>query len=473
MTDFPLTKEEWYSKRDDRTIRVDGAKGFEHYSVGVIIGDSVRSDYSLQVLALTAVNILARWCRQITIEMPSNVNSQLPTSRGEDYCKLLKDVTEMADPYNDFSFDVVSEESVDRVLAVGSPERRFHSDQVFADGAGWLSGVRLGREPLDLPASLDANPVGPAFSACLAVAEIFRLACGTSSPEPHTDWYSLWNCDLLEDAPSGHHGFPHVRELDLGLIYQIGCGAVGSCLDFLLSMSELQGNILLIDYDKCSVTDCNRSMIFGACDGLLGKSKILVCEKAFESTRVVPHHFEGDYSTYIATGQYLKNPPDAVLCLANEYNVWETIQQNFPPIVLHATTTINWGLNLGRHLPKLDWCILCRFRDEVRATFRPPCAEGTITTTESSDRPIVGVLPFLSPAAAVLVLAELIRVASGKLSSCNFMQHSMRSHSTGFMKMLRSPDPRCICASQSLSVYPDQIKKTKFWYLPTSTKKGE
>jgi hypothetical protein len=264
-----------------------------------------------------------------------------------------------------------------------------------------------------------------------------------------------------------------VSELDLGRIYQIGCGAVGSCLDFFLSLTEVQGNILLIDYDKCSITDCNRSLTFDAWDALLAKSKILVCEEVLERTRIVPQHFDGDYSSYIGTGEYLKNPPDAILCLANEYNVWETIQQNFPPIVLHATTTVNWGLNLGRHLPKLDWCILCRFRNEVRPIFRPPCAEGTLASPESTERPVIGVLPFLSSAAAVLILAELMKVASRRLSSSNFVQHSMRSHSTGFMKMLRSPDPLCICGSQTINLYPDQIRKTKHWRLASTIKKGE
>jgi len=122
--------------------------------------------------------------------------------------------------------------------------------------------------------------------------------------------------------------------------------------------------------------------------------------------------------------------------LANERNVWSTIQHNYPPLVLHATTTANWGINLGRHLPFQDWCIVCRFGIDNYETV-PVCSQVEINTGEQEED-ILGILPFLSNAGAILLLSEIIKSRNEEynLSKANFTQFSMKPCNTsGFVSL--------------------------------------
>jgi hypothetical protein len=415
-------------------------------------------------LAITTINILARWCRRITVEITPTATSLLTSTKGTSFRQLIEEQVNSSDPYNDFSFASVSESAHDRILVIGSVNRSFAHPQVYVNAAGWIAGVRLGKEPLVLPLSRGRNPVGPGFAACIAAAELFRSACGIPTPGAYTNWYSLLEHSGFDDFPSLDRNFS-TSNPNLGRVYQIGCGAVGSSLDFFLSLSDLEAHIHLVDYDKSTVTDCNRSMAITADDAFNETPKVTVCKRVLASSKATPHDFSGDYAAFIQSGQYLVNPPDVILCLANERNIWETIQQNLPPAVLHATTTVNWGLNFGRHLPKQEWCLLCRFGNEVKPQFTPPCSQGIIPAKESNEKQILGALPFLSPAAALLVLADLIKLSARINLDHNFVQYSMRSHASTFVKMTRQPDPNCICQDQPLITYPEVIKKTKYWPL--------
>jgi hypothetical protein len=42
---------------------------------------------------------------------------------------------------------------------------------------------------------------------------------------------------------------------------------------------------------------------------------------------------------------------DVWLPLANEFGVRHALQHSVPPLMIHASTTANWGVNHGRHLP--------------------------------------------------------------------------------------------------------------------------
>ena len=77
MTLFPMDRDEWYKLRDDRTKRIDGVQGFEDYKIGVYVHDRIHQSYSLQVMTLLTLNMAARWCRNITIQIPDQVESRI------------------------------------------------------------------------------------------------------------------------------------------------------------------------------------------------------------------------------------------------------------------------------------------------------------------------------------------------------------------------------------------------------------
>lgn len=464
MTAFPLSKTEWYAQRDDRTKRIDGAFGFDNFRLGVIIEHNVESP-STQIMAIVVLNILGRWCRRITIEIPPQTISCLPFRNGHNLVDTLKQIITGADSYGEFGFGKVEESECDEILVIGQTDKIFHKPHAWIGGGGWMAGVGFGKSGLAFLPD-DGNVVGPAFASCLGSAEVFKYAIGLSRPDRFAQYFSLYDfthADNFKDLEL--HEYSPQR--GFGKIHQIGCGAVGASLDFLLSLTEWKADIDLIDYDPVSFTNCNRSLAFSAYDAVNAKKKVEACRDLLNSRGISSKPFLGSYDDFLKEHKFLDNPPDLILCLANEQNIWSCIQNNYPPLVLHATTTANWGLNFGRHIPQKEWCIVCRFAKEMTNSFTPICGEGIIGNEAETAAPIQGVLPFLSPAAAVLILAEMAKMnlACYPINK-NFIQFSMKTPVAGFQKQQRKTDPNCItCKEQSIEFYPDEIRSTKFWNL--------
>jgi hypothetical protein len=464
MNEFPLDKNKWYSLRDDRTRRVDGVKGFENFSVAVVIDSGGASLPSVQMMALIAVNILARWCRKIKIEMAEDVISCIPHREGGNFAELLKQIAVNADPHGQFIFGNVEEDDFDETLIIGQTNKTFQKPHVWINGSGWIAGVSHGSPLPSLPINKD-NPIGPAFASCLGVAEIFRHAVSQLQPTPYSAWYSLYDFSR-SDVPYQLKNPEYTSRFDFGRVYQVGCGAVGSSLDFLLSLTNWEAEIILIDHDQVDWTNCNRSLSFNAFDALERKNKVEVCGEVLRYGKLRLTTFNGDFGAFIETGKLLDAPPDLLLCLANGRNVWATIQNNFPPIVFHVTTTPSWGLNFGRHIPKREWCIMCRFSKEIKREFVPPCSEGEIEIAGNEEEPVLGVLPFLSTSGAILALAEMGKMQLGDYPvNRNFIEFSMKSPNGSFMSTQRSPQPECICKEQVIDLYPAEMKNSRFWKL--------
>ena len=139
----------------------------------------------------------------------------------------------------------------------------------------------------------------------------------------------------------------------------------------------------------------------------------------------------------------------------------KSIQDNYPPIVIHAATTQSWGINLGRHIPKSEWCIMCTFSEFISHLYKPKCDTGEIAITNS--QPIFGVLPFLSPAAAVLVLAEMSKLQFEKYPiNSNFIDFSMKAP-FNLVPGQRGPRQDCVCREQQSKIYDELRGDSKFW----------
>jgi hypothetical protein len=97
---------------------------------------------------------------------------------------------------------------------------------------------------------------------------------------------------------------------------------------------------------------------------------------------------------------------DVWLPLANERGVRWSMQQNLPPLLIHASTGVNGGVNFGRHIPGRGDCLAERFPAEPE---RAPlvCATTAVPTPEGA---VDAALPFASVFAGLLVVADLIRL---------------------------------------------------------------
>lgn len=456
---FPLTEEEWYKKRDDRTKRVNGVSGFEGFTLGVLVNPQIESSYAIQVMTTISLNLLARWCRNIVIQMPET-SSSFPGLACENLKEKLKLDLSKIDPYGKFEFADVKAKKFSKTLFIGIDRTTTTIDEgIWIDGFGWLAGIGNEIPEKNLNQNDSLNPTGPAFASCLGVAELFRQAAGLPDFSGKPTWYSLYDYSRLND-PATCSCPDYAGGFDFGRIQQIGCGAVGSSLDLLLSFTDWRGTIDLIDFDKIEFTNCNRSLTFSAYDAVNERKKVDSCADVFKGG-LKPIKFNGSYIDFVNAGNYGNSPPDLILCLANEENVWSTIQHNFPPLTLHATTTPNWAVNFGRHIPKKEWCILCRFADSIVHNFTPTCSEGVIKKATEKEEAILGVLPFLSTTAAVLILAEMAKLSLPNYPiNADFIEFSTKIPNLEFQQSQKKPDTDCECNKQPVL---EHQTKSKFW----------
>jgi hypothetical protein len=77
---------------------------------------------------------------------------------------------------------------------------------------------------------------------------------------------------------------------------------------------------------------------------------------------------------------------------------------------------------------------------------------------------VEGALPFLSPASAILILAEMGKIATPEYpGEDNWIEFSLRSPNGVFRKDFRQQKEKCECTVQDIGYYPDFVLKSKFW----------
>lgn len=461
MTDFQVPVDEWYRLRDDRTLRVTGVSGYEDFTLGIIVSDDVVDSFSTQVMTLLSVNIAARWCRNIRVEV-NPARTKIYGYENQDFNRLLLSTALNADPYCNFKISRINE-SCSYVLGIGCLDS-FHGFENYSgiNGQRWLAGI--GKNSMNHRlVEIGDNLVGPAFASCLGAAEVFRFANGHEPMIKDEVWYSLYDFSKSYDF-SELENPANQYEFDYGNILQIGCGAVGSCLDYLFSLTSWKADVSLIDFDQVEFSNCNRSLGFSAFDAQNKSNKVDACERILMNSLMTVQKFNGRYSEYLEQGRYHKNPPDVILSLANEENVWLDIQNNLPPLVLHGTTTPNWGVNMGRHIPLKEWCIVCRFWSDIDQEFTPECGE--VEVRDDPSKPVLGVLPFLSITSAIFIFSEMAKMFSPSYPvNDNYVEFSMKKNNTEIMSLFKKSKQCEVCRYQKKDWYPEYTKKSKFWKL--------
>ena len=455
---IPLTPDQWYETRDDRTRRITTGD-FENHAVGIVLDPNCKDLFSHQCMAYIVCNIMPRWCRRLVIDLP-DVESIIPRYRHQEFKEVIKNSVNSIDPYGDFQFDRIDDSKVDQILVIGDHEKTYSKSTVWIDANGWIAGCGANSNKYKLAHNHSYNPIGPSFASCLGAAQIFKQAVCNNRSVEYQKWLSLFDFDTSEHDPSKLKNPEFSTDFDYGTIYQIGCGAVGSSLDALISLTDWKMDLRLIDNDAVDYSNCNRSLPFLPCDALQEKLKVDVCSQVLENKN---RHIAAIPKTYYEfTGEEsLEGNPDIILSLANEGNVWSTIQDNYPPIVIHAATTQSWGINLGRHIPRSEWCVMCTFSKHVNPSYKPKCDTGEITA--ENLQPVFGVLPFLSPAAAVLVLAEMSKLQFEEYPiNDNFIDFSMKAP-FNFESGQRRPVQGCECRKQQSEIYDQLHGDSKFW----------
>ena len=150
-----------------------------------------------------------------------------------------------------------------------------------------------------------------------------------------------------------------------------------------------------------------------------------------------------------------------LIAAANERNVREVIENDFPPVQIYGTTGQNWQATVIRHVPLHDPCSVCLFP----VTNHEPtvCATGVVTVERGNGKKQVdAALPFLSFAAGAMAAAEILKLG---LPGYPFTTNRVILNTRPALRPVPaalSIRENCLCRSRSTSVHRQMIEGTRF-----------
>lgn len=427
MRPFPDSADAFYDLRDDRTNRCPGTDGYQNQHVAVAchprVLDTARGLLMLQVSAA----LLARWCRRTSIVASAAAPVESVVTRMED-----------ADPFGSFKRVDSVPDDADLVLDLGGSAGI--RGAVRAQGWGWLAAVGPGA-PLTADTTPEPCLLGAAAAACLGVAEVFRRAVGL---EPLLDTRCIDMFGLAVTGLPQRVAAPPSR--DLGPVLLVGAGAVGSAVAYITAACGFTGRFTVIDLDEVKVENFNRSPLFGR--ATYGRRKASVVAEALRASGSWADAFDRSWDEFVTTHSLTDYRGGVWVPVADEQNVRWSIQHNYPPLAVHASTSPNWTVSFGRHLPGLDDCLLCRF--PVAASDESSLGCSTANVHVQGVPATSAALPFVALLAGVLVVAELARltVRPSASSQPNWAQLDLYPPGFALQTAAREPLASCECGSQ-------------------------
>jgi hypothetical protein len=450
-----LTKEEFYRLRDDRTNRLTDSLDYHELRVRVIASPQAVNTFCGQVQLLIVANMLARWCRNVEFGFQDAPLGNLLRVNG---CNTLHERINFevreADPFGSFLFELTRSNSAQYTIKVGGDWTPEEPVDFTIDSTGWT--VRAGRGNLAFSlGDSQNNPVGPAFAACIGVADAFKVATGLPQETRVRD-VTLSTFNPYTTNVSSEHEPPMPDCLSLGSVQVVGIGSVGSAALYLLRMMRLDASLDLLDHDLVEFVNLNRSPIFGVSD--VGRPKVAVGADYLRPVAPV-EAFAGTYGQYIEQSGRKPEDVDLILPLANEFGVRSTIENNFPPLQIYGTT-FEWGINYHRHIPLIEDCSVCRFPEDAQQA--PLVCAGAQIETPTNER-VDAALPFLSVGAAALAVADLIKLQLPDYPfSPNFTEIDFKGDMTHPFSYQRPRKAGCLCSTRSGRIHEKLIASTRF-----------
>jgi hypothetical protein len=372
---------------------------------GVAVDVEAASTTAGQAGALTAANLLARAHQTVVLAVPE-VPLLVPSPLGgKDLREACARIVSGVDASN--RVEIVTS-IPDSTLSLGIGARCGRAT-VYCAGRRWTAVVA--EQPVETtldPSSL----IGLGLAVMEAAAVIFRMALG--APVRRNASLSLWTLDgVAGGAPTGPADSGPV---DVGRVWLVGAGAVGSCLAWWLGLLGVVGTWTVIDADIVKDLNLDRSLAFFAhhTAEFGGQPE----GKSAATSALIPgaQPINGWWSDWVATDP---PSPDLIVLAANEHGVRPAVATYSHPAVIAATTSRNWTAELHRHLVLRDGCVSCRF-PESAPVFE--CATGSIdppkNATEASRASQAepsndASLPFLSATAGLLAATGTLHIQHG------------------------------------------------------------
>lgn len=431
-----VDEKDFYERRDDRQRRVAANDDYQSVQTAIVAGGAVTEIRSGQQAILTAANLLARWSRCVRLAFPNaGLHPSLANEGQQDLHGAAREVMSRADPFGDFTTTAPQSDAL--VLQVGpDPEELGGAPSIAVWGEGWEA---VGWAPAQERApvrSVDGPVFEPSLqlAVCLGVGQLFKEALGQAEAKHLTGFrWSLWGQQrrpLTASAQDGASEIPRSSGSYLGRLLHVGVGAVGSCVLYYLDLLDVEADVVVVDYDLVEVENLDRSLLFGWPDAIPEEqAKVRAAEARLADSTVRVRSFQGSWREYVDDRLSGDGPFDVWLPLANEYGVRRSMAMNLPPLMLHGSTSRDWGVFLGRHIPLRDYCLHCRFPEEgAQASF--PCGEGdpVAEPDRPKDEQIDPSLPFVSAAAAALVVGEVLKLGvSDYADQPNYVSVNLKS----------------------------------------------
>lgn len=278
---------------------------------------------------------------------------------------------------------------------------------VYAGGLRWTARTDV------RPVLISGDPsslLGASMAVTLAAGIMFRKDIGLEVGCVRS--FSLWTLAKTED-PTGPSA---CGPLDVGSVWMVGAGAVGSSFGWWLRQVGVVGTWTVIDGDDVDPTNLDRSL------GLFEYQAGLAGERPANKADAVAGLIDGAEAFSHWWDDWVDEDrcsPDVLIPVANDFEVRAKIAAYSHPLTIHATTSRGWTAELHRHSPDRDGCIACRLPEAAPRFACATASEGDLPPDRgSADDGSAGsrdaALPFLSGAAGLLLLAGLLQLQHGQ-----------------------------------------------------------
>ena len=247
---------EWYRKKADRISRVEGIRieALASKSVTLYIEEDRLHHYANQVMIIVSAILLSKWCTHINVILPKDVAVNIPTYNGKNLKAVLEDIIRANDDEIKLEFYEKFRVQTNVLLAIGGCAEHIEGKMIWIDADGWIAGAGYEHKSFqEIQKTYNMNPVGAVFAACIGQSLLFQIFLGSEVTPGASKWLSLFDGNCQKGAHDNLKNPIVTNDIDFGRILQVGCGAVGSSFDYLLSLTSFNCRISLIDYDNIEI----------------------------------------------------------------------------------------------------------------------------------------------------------------------------------------------------------------------------
>ena len=459
-----MNKQEYLRRLLERETRYTGWKPLAaDRPVHIHIDPAYGATYAGQVAAITAASLLGRMSTSVAVDVVPQPLLPPVSWMGTELDEVVIRTLKAADPY--LRCEQRPAQDDDLRLVVGPV-----GNGLVVHGCGWNAYCGAASSPL--PQTDEPNPFGAAFAVIAAASRLQNSSLGVPIEPVLADTYS-WRPEISSSRAAAVS-----PNFDLGELWCVGVGSVGSCALFFLSMVTCAFHAVLVDQDTVEIENVRRSALFSSQDALNEKHKVEVARRWLGQAGVekIEAHIAWLDEIPERWARREVGTPDILISAANERNVRSQIESAFPPLQVYATTGRNWQATLHRHIPLNDSCSLCvpgggetQRSPALCATGSSTSADDNGTSADHNSQEDDVALPFLSYAAGLMTAAEIAKLAiSGKTRTRNRVLFEPQTK-TLIRAVNLSQRQGCVCQLRDTTVHKEAIQGSRFASLSTAT----